>query len=235
MSLSPIKISKRLSAAADFARKGSFIADVGTDHAYLPIYLCEAGMIRGAVASDVNVGPMKRAESHVTAYALETKITVCLADGLDGLEKYSPEDIFMLGMGGELIVALLSRAEWLKSRDIRLILQPMTHPEAVRSYLLDSGFTIIDETLVRDDKIYQIICAQFGNDYPVGYNSADKLGLHVGRLNLERGGDLLVEHLLHWKEILTVRKQGKLSGSPDADISEEAELLSEIEKILQRK
>ena len=232
---STIKLSKRLSAAAAFVRKGSFIADVGTDHAYLPIALCEAGIIRGAVASDVNEGPKMRAEAHVRAYGLKGKISVCLADGLDGLEKYSPEDIFMLGMGGELIVALLARAEWLKTPKIRLILQPMTHPEAVRSFLFENGFSVVDETLVKDDKIYQIIVAQFGNDYPAGYNSATKTELQFGRLNISRSGDLLGEYLLHWKEILTVRKNGKLSGSPDADVSEEAELLCEIEKILERK
>ena len=232
---SAIRLSKRLGAAAGFVRKGSFIADVGTDHAYLPIALCEAGLIRGAVASDVNEGPKMRAEAHVRAYGLKNKISVCLADGLDGLEGYSPDDIFMLGMGGELIVSLLARAEWLKNKNIRLILQPMTHPEAVRAFLFESGFSIVDETLVEDDKIYQIIVAQFGDDYPTGYNSATKLQLQFGKLNIERGGELLGEYLLHWKEILTVRKNGKLSGSPDADVSEEAELLCEIERILERK
>jgi tRNA A22 N-methylase len=141
----------------------------------------------------------------------------------------------MLGMGGELIVSLLSRAEWIKNKNIRLILQPMTHPEAVRAFLFESGFSIVDETLVEDDKIYQIIVAQFGDDYPTGYNSATKTELQFGKLNLCRGGELLGEYLLHWKEILTVRKNGKLGGSSDADVSEEAELLCEIERILERK
>lgn len=233
--INAIKLSKRLGAAAGFVRRGSFIADVGTDHAYLPIALCEAGLIRGAVASDVNEGPKLRAEAHVRASGLKNKISVCLADGLDGLEGYAPDDIFMLGMGGELIVSLLSRAEWIKNKNIRLILQPMTHPEAVRAFLFKNGFSVIDEKLVEDDKIYQIIVAQFGDDYPTGYNSATKTELQFGKLNLCRGGELLGEYLLHWKEILTVRKNGKLGGSPDADVSEETELLCEIEKILERK
>ena len=234
-----ITLSRRLAAAARFARQSAFIADVGTDHAYLPIFLCQNGISRGAVASDVNLGPMKRAESHVSAYSLENKIAVCLCDGLDGLEKYSPEDIFMLGMGGELIVSLLSRAPWLKNEKTRLILQPMTHPEAVRKYLISNGFAIIDEALVLDDKIYQIICAEYSteaadkpDDYPAGYLSAVELELMFGKINLSRGGELLDRYLTHWEDILEVRRQGKLCGSADADVSEEDRLLDQIRKKL---
>lgn len=234
-----ITLSRRLAAAAQFARQGSFIADVGTDHAYLPIFLCQNGISRGAVASDVNLGPMKRAESHVAAYSLENKIAVCLCDGLDGLEKYSPEDIFMLGMGGELIVSLLSRAPWLKNKKTRLILQPMTHPEVVRNHLISNGFAIIDEILVLDDKTYQIICAEYleeqtgaAGDYPTGYSSATDIELMFGKINLHRGGELLHRYLTHWEDILEVRRRGKLCGSADADVSEEDLLLDQIRKKL---
>ena len=237
--MTTITLSRRLAAAAQFARHGSFVADIGTDHAYLPIYLCQNGISRGAVASDVNPGPMKRAESHVSAYSLENKITVCLCDGLDGLEKYSPEDIFMLGMGGELIVSLLSRAPWLKNKKTRLVLQPMTHPEAVRRYLISVGFTIVDESLVLDDKIYQIICAEWSPEnaptpdaYPTGYSSATDLELMFGKINLCRGGELLERYLTHWEDILEVRRKGKLCGSAEADVSEENRLLEQIRKTL---
>lgn len=226
---SNIKLSRRLAAAAEFVREGSFVADIGTDHAYLPIYLCESGRIRGAVASDVNRGPAERAKAHVAAYGLSEKISVCLCDGLDGLESYAPEDICILGMGGELIVSLLSRVPWLKTEGKRLILQPMTHPEAVRSYLLDDGFSIVDEVLVEDDKIYQIICAEYtgGDDqYPRG--QAD---LCFGAKNISRGGELLRAHLLHWIDILTQRIDGKRRGGKD-DTSYEESLLEEINRIL---
>ena len=226
--MSNLKLSKRLAAAAELVREGVFIADVGTDHAYLPIALTLDGRIRGAVASDVNKGPVERARGHVASYGLNKKIEVCLADGLCGIEKYSPEDIFILGMGGELIVAILSRAPWIRERGKRLILQPMTHPEAVRRFLYSAGFEIIDETIVRDDKIYQIICAEYTGAVA---SSVTELELMFGSLNLSRGGALLGEYLCHWVDILTERRDGKKRGA-DADTSYEDELLEQIRKIL---
>lgn len=237
MNRSSLKISKRLLAAAGFARKGSFIADVGTDHAYLPIFLCENGYARGAVASDVNRGPTERAKANISAHALDDKIAVRLCDGLDGIESFSPDDIFMLGMGGELIVSLLSKADWIKKNGICLILQPMTHPEAVRSYLLDSGFAITGESLVEDDKIYQIIRAEFRgkageeNNYPTGYNS-DSFSLLFGAINLKAGGKLMERYLCHWRDILETRKKGKLMGDPLASVEYENEILEKIDGYL---
>ena len=226
-----LKLSPRLSAAASFVREGSFIADVGTDHAYLPIYLCEQGLIRGAVASDVNRGPVERARGHIKAYGLADNISVEHCDGLDGLEKYSPDDIFILGMGGELIVSLLSRAPWLTTQGKRLVLQPMTHPEAVRAYLLENSFSIVDEVLVEDDKIYQIICAEYtqcGGKYP-----QNALSLHFGAKNIERGGEILHSLLSHWVDILEVRIEGKRRGN-EADSSFEEALLEEIKNVLEK-
>ena len=228
-----LKLSPRLSAAASFVREGSFIADVGTDHAYLPIYLCERGIIRGAVASDVNLGPVERAKNHIRAYRLANSIAVEHCDGLDGLEKYSPDDIFILGMGGELIVSLLSRAPWLTTQGNgkRLVLQPMTHPESVRAYLLENSFSIVDEVLVEDDKIYQIICAEYtqgGGKYP-----QNNLSLYFGAKNIERGGELLHSLLSHWVDILEARIEGKRRGA-SADTSFEEALLCEIREILDK-
>ena len=228
-----IKLSPRLTAAASFARRGSFVADVGTDHAYLPIYLCEQKLVRGAVASDVNLGPVERAKNHIRAYGLAKSISVEHCDGLDGLEKYSPDDIFILGMGGELIVSLLARAPWITTQGNprRLVLQPMTHPETVRAYLLENSFSIVDEILVEDDKIYQIICAEYsqgGEKYP-----QNNVSLYFGAKNIERGGELLHSLLSHWVDILSVRIEGKKKGA-GADTSFEEALLSEIETVLQK-
>ena len=144
------KISKRLEAAASFSRRGARFADVGTDHAYLPIYLHATEGSRG-VASDINVGPTERALANVISHGAKGAIDVVRTDGLNGIEKYFPEDIFILGMGGELIVKIISEAQWLKDEKKRLVLQPMTHPEAVRKYLYDNGFDIVDELIIKDE------------------------------------------------------------------------------------
>lgn len=221
------KISKRLETAASFSRKGSRIADVGTDHAYLPIYLYASGLTPGGVASDINEGPVMRARINVRGYRADRAIDVVRTDGLRGLDKYDPRDIFILGMGGELIANIIDAADWVRDGKIRLILQPMTHPELLRKYLADNGFSIVGESLVKEDKIYQIICAEYsGEPY-----SAELGELHFGKINIERGGELLCELLLRTKDIYEKRSRGKRL-SEGSDTCEEREMLCEIEKIL---
>ena len=107
----------RLCAAAGYARQGKLIADVGTDHAYLPVYLVESGVSKGALATDINRGPLERAAANVAAAGLCDRITLRLADGLDGVADLAPEDIFILGMGGELIARILGDSEYIKNKD----------------------------------------------------------------------------------------------------------------------
>ncbi len=220
------KISKRLEAAASFTRRGVRFADVGTDHAYLPIYLCTTEIGRKGVASDINRGPVDRALANVRAWGVSDSVAVVQTDGLHGIEVYEPEDIFILGMGGELIVKIISEAEWLRSGSKRLILQPMTHPEITRSYLCQNGFRIVDECLVKEEKIYQMICAEY-----CGENTElDEMELLFGAINLKRGGELLCELLMRSKDIFSGRIEGKRIAC--ADSSREENTVSRIEEIL---
>ena len=219
------KISKRLEAAASFCRRGARIADVGTDHAYLPIYLYAAGIISGGVASDINAGPVERARVHIAHSEAKRAIDVLRTDGLNGIEAYAPDDIFILGMGGELISSIIDRAEWVKDGKYRLILQPMTHPELLRAYLYKNGFSIVDEVLLKEDKIYHIICAEYSGE--VYSPSAEEL--MFGKKNLERGGELLCELLQRTREIYSRRMEGKAVANADA--SDEIEILKMIDRI----
>ena len=219
------KISKRLEAAASFSRRGVRIADVGTDHAYLPIYLYSAGRISGGVASDINQGPVERALVHINHSEAKGHIEVIRTDGLSGVEAYAPDDIFILGMGGELIASIIDKASWVKDGKYRLILQPMTHPEILRSYLYREGFSIIDEALVKEEKIYHIICAEYGGE--IYEPSVEEL--MFGRVNLSRGGELLLELLERTREIYSRRIEGKRVA--DADASEEIEIIDTIDKL----
>ena len=166
-----VKLTPRLMTAVPYVRGGCLLADVGTDHAYLPIYLCEQGrltpVIAGngeslcAIASDINKGPVERADQHIEAAGLSGVIRTVRTDGLTGLDAYDPADIIIFGMGGELIAAILEAAPWVNREGRRLILQPMTHAEKLREYLLSTGFAIVGETLSREgERIYQTICAE---------------------------------------------------------------------------
>ena len=219
------KLSKRLSAAADLCRRGSFIADVGTDHAFLPIYLAEKGYIRGGVVSDINKGPIERARAHIAEADLDSMLTPILCDGLSHLEKYNPEDIFILGMGGELIARIIGDAPFVKRHGVRLILQPMTHPEILRKFLSENGFEIVSESIIKDDKLYQIICAEYtGIPYELSL-----FEMTFGRSNIENPSPQLRELLANTERVMGDRIRGKaLSG---ADTSEEEYFLKEIKAL----
>ena len=220
------KLTPRLRAAADTVSAGAFIADVGTDHAYLPIALCLEGKIRGGVASDINEGPLERARENIDKYGLGDKISTVLADGLEGIREYEPEYVMILGMGGELIARILADASWLKKGGIRLCLQPMTHPEKLREFLSIEGYSIIDERIAieeKDDRIYQIILAEYSGmskRYP-------KEQLLLGEINIRRGGAELEALAAHHIQVLRRRIAGKQTAG--ADISEETLLISAIE------
>ncbi len=216
------KLSERLRRAADLVRQDSFVADVGTDHAYLPIALLAEGKIRGGVVSDINKGPIERAQKNICACGFEDRLTPILCDGLSQIQPFSPEDILILGMGGELIASILAAAPWTKDKNIQLILQPMTHPEVLRRFLLEEGYQITEEVLVKEEKIYQILSATYGDEE----DPYTALELLVGRKNLLRRDTLTEELLLHWERVLTARRDGKRSAG--AASPEEDELLREI-------
>ena len=155
-------LDERLDLCASFVRKGSKIVDIGTDHAYLPIWLVYNGVTDSAVASDVRKGPLDNAKNNIIRYGLDDKIRTVLSDGLDKINSEDADDIIMAGMGAELIVAFIDRTEWLFDGSKRLILQPMTRSNILRRYLYEKGFRILDEkACVSLGKSYSVICCEF--------------------------------------------------------------------------
>ena len=207
-------LTPRLAAAADLVRPQSFVADVGTDHAYLPIALCLDGRIKGGVVSDINQGPITRARENIKKYRLEDRLCAVRTDGLCGIDIYDPEDIMILGMGGELIASIIGNAPWTKNKKIQLCLQPMTHPEHLRAFLVHNGYAITDERIVReDDKIYQIILSRYtGETYQLSEEE-----LLIGKINIERGGDNLCALADHHIGVLSRRVRGIESAGGCAD------------------
>lgn len=143
-----IKLSKRLAACAGLVRHGKRLADIGCDHGYIPVYLCENGMIEYAIASDINEGPLSACRLLVKSTGLEDNIKCVLSDGLEKIDKNEVDDILIAGMGGELIADILSRCDYVRSK--HLILNPMTHPELARKWLFDNGFAIQNDIVVAD-------------------------------------------------------------------------------------
>ena len=152
----------RLSLCAQYVREGSRLADIGTDHAYLPIALCEMGQCPSALACDINPLPLSSARENVARHGLSDRIETRLGDGLNPVSAEGADDIVIAGMGGELIADILAACPWIKNPDKRLILQPMTRHEALIRWLYTNGFTITDQGAVTDSgKCYTVICAHY--------------------------------------------------------------------------
>ena len=160
--MQPITLKGRLSCCAHFVREGSRLADIGTDHGYLPIALCESGRIPSAVACDINPLPLNAARENIARRALNERIVTREGDGLAPVCADEADDIVIAGMGGELIAAILSRCPWVKDAGKHLILQPMTRHEALIRWLYDNGFAVMRQEAVYDDgKYYTVILAAF--------------------------------------------------------------------------
>ena len=174
-----LNLSERMLMAAKMVRKGNAVADIGTDHAYLPAYLILNGIASKALACDVRKGPLENARKTVECYGLDGKITLRLSDGFDEIEPFEADDFIMCGMGGTLMEQLVSRAYWLKDKSKRIIVQPQSHAEDIRRFFVEKGFEILSEDACIDGgKLYCAMAAEYTGkvtEKPVSY-------IYTGRL-----------------------------------------------------
>lgn len=217
-------LDARLRAAAAYVRQDAVFADVGTDHAYLPLFLLSEGRISRAVCSDVNEGPLAKAREHAAEYPFLSKMSFHLTDGLEALSSQGLTDIAICGMGGELIADILSRAQFVKSEKLHLILQPMSRPEQLRRYLAAEGFFIKDETFVRAaGKSYVCMLVVYSGTPYVLSPFAELFGPYPDARN-----DAFLSYLLEKERSLLSAAKGIEQGCGDA--APQRALLSEIEK-----
>lgn len=157
-------LTPRLEGIISFVR-GKTAADVGTDHAYVPIALIERAICASAVASDITRGPAEIARENVRARALENKIQIRTGGGLSVLSPGETEDIIIAGMGGEQIISILKNDEK-TAKASRLILQPMNSQYELRHFLLENGYVIEREDIATEDfRVYNIISASAGKGF----------------------------------------------------------------------
>ncbi len=172
-------MTPRLLTVAKMVEKSSIIADIGTDHAYVPVYLVLNNIVKKALAMDINEGPLMNADENIKKFNLEDKIKTRLSDGLNKLDNGEADTVIIAGMGGILINNILRINKDRLTSVKKYILQPMTAIEETRRYLAENEFDIIDEKLVKEDnKIYTIISATRGNmtiDNEINYYIGNRL------------------------------------------------------------
>ena len=153
-----MELSKRLQAVADLLSEGMRVADIGTDHGYIPIYLVETGKCPSAFAMDINKGPILRAKEHIAAHGLEDKITVRLSDGVKALRVGECDSVNVAGMGGALAIKIMEEGRTVFKSLKEFVLQPQSELEKVRKYLCENDYCIIAEDMVLEDgKFYPMM------------------------------------------------------------------------------
>ena len=158
------KLSKRLKVCADMVSKGCRIADIGTDHAYLPIFLAKNKLISKAIASDINQGPLKIAKRNIYQNGLENVIETRLSEGLKNIDENEVDEIIIAGMGGNLISEILDKCKYKNRFNKKFILQPMTCEYDLRLYLCNNGYFIEDERAIFcKNKVYTVMMARYIN------------------------------------------------------------------------
>lgn len=216
-------LDARLLAAANLVRDSAYLADIGTDHAYLPIYLTQKEKITHAIASDIRKGPLSRAERNIRAAGLSDRIETVLTDGLSGLERYPVTDIVIAGMGGLMIASILDAADFIKTAKPRLILQPMQHIPELRRYL-SAGWLVEKEAITEESgKLYQILCVR----YDGVKRNPSALELLLGSYNLAHKREIPLFSALCERQaaLLSEKIAGLEKGGHDAS-AEKAMLLA---------
>lgn len=202
------------------------IVDVGTDHAYLPIYLTSQNKIISAIACDVRVGPLENAVSNIKKYNLEKKISTCLSNGLQKISENDADEIIIAGMGGNLILDILENCTWKNKINKKYILQPMNKERDLRIYLASKGYeTEKEEAVVCMGKVYTVI----KSIYTSKSYSLSPTQEYIGFLNKESEESKI--YIKKQLRDIENRKRGALIKGLTQDAEKYQNIIKEIENL----
>ena len=222
--MAEITLDLRMRRIAECVPDGAVLADIGTDHGKLPVYLALKNKIKRAVAADINEMPLQKAVNNIKKNNLYDKIDTFLTDGLKGIERFMPDCVVIAGMGGELIEQILEEGT-INKNNVKYILQPMTKEDSLRKYLCKNGYHITDEHIVKEGKLYQIICAEYdGKEREIGEAES-----YLGEINIEKAEDLFGELIERVIDRTSVKITGKIKAN--LDVSGEVDLLKKLTDI----
>ena len=187
-----MELKGRLKLIASMVPLCNTMCDIGTDHAYVPIFLVKNKICNKAIASDLRKGPVLRAEDNIRDFGMENYIESRLGNGLEDISKEEAQTVVIAGMGGVLIEEILSRDIEKAKNAVSLILQPMYAIEVVRKWLYENGFSIYDEGLVQEgNKIYNVIAACWAGKV----EKPDPIYYYIGSKLVEKKAPLVVKYI----------------------------------------
>lgn len=214
-----IKISDRLWQVASMIEPGSIVADVGTDHGYLPIYLVKMGISPQVIGLDIHEGPLEKARKNIEKLGGESQIQLRLSDGLEKLEEI-PDVLTICGMGGRLISRILQEGREKLRRIKEIIVSPQSEIMQFREYLEDNGFDTTQEVMIQEEgQYYVIIKCHLGEEKPPQAHCIERdVCLKYGRNLLEAKSRVLKQYLIkEYMKVFRIRENVINSHSQQAD------------------
>ena len=227
-----MKITDRLLKIASLVTKGKRVADIGTDHGFIPVYLLNKGFVDFAILADVNKGPLENARREVRHNNLSDKVDLRLGSGIEVLNENEVDAVIIAGMGGILIGELLEAKKNVAHSLDKLILQPMQAQDELRKYLLNNGYEILDEVLVKEDfRIYEIIIAKYTS---VNTIIEDDIYYEVGKKLIENKDPLvneLVDKKIFMYNSILKKLEGKTGEEIDKKVKMSIDKISKLENL----
>ncbi|MGL4760271.1 MAG: tRNA (adenine(22)-N(1))-methyltransferase [Sarcina sp.] len=228
-----MELSIRLKAIADSVDKCKSVADIGTDHGYVPIYLVERGICESAIASDINKGPMNKAKMNVSFEGLSSKIDCYLGAGLKPLKVNEVEGIVIAGMGGNLTRDILL-ADMKKVKNYKfMILQPAQNPEVLREFLYNNEYEIIDEDLIFDEGTYYELFKVKYNENAEKLKFDDEIYYEISPVLLKKKhilmNDYLESKISRCEKILThIKDDTEMANAKKQELRDKINILQEL-------
>ena len=221
-----LQLQPRLQLLADMVPADTRLADIGTDHGYLPVWLLQQGKITYAIASDINAEPLNHARQSAKEYGV-SGIDFRLCGGLDAINPAGVDTIAIAGMGGETIIHILEQAPWTKDGKHTLLLQPMTKTELLRDWLTDNGYCFTKERLVWDkDFLYPVMQVTAGMQPKL---SALQRRAGVAMSDDPLYGEYLSQHIARLQRAIDGMNSSHNDGN-QAKVQEFSALLQELEQ-----
>lgn len=227
-----MKLSKRLQKIADLVPDGSIVADIGTDHGYIPAYLIESGKCKKVIGTDISKGSLEKIIQYVKQLNLEEQIDTRLGNGLDIIKPNEVDTVIIAGMGGILMQDILDKNLEITNSITHFILQPMIAAKELREYLIHNNFNILDEELVKEENIfYEIIYAVKGEN-----KIKECLSYEISPLLIEKKHPLLIEYIdykINLANSIRIGLQDKKSPKSQLRYLELTELIESYKEVLE--